>query len=202
MTTATGIRNVTRRNLLLALLFIAGVSWFTFADETPAVCVSMPLLATYEKAGMLQRTPDGIMTLQLVADLHTADCGAPDCYGTNIAIAVKPDAGESRCVIRAALVNTTDYFEEGCGPSERVEEHRRETYMPDEVPADLSNSSLAKLTLRNKDGTRAIVLLPDNFFYFDNVTRGGVLHTRLPNENDNEDACCWGATSSMKEDDL
>ena len=47
-------------------------------------CGHLPLLERYAAAGLVQYAPEGKIVLQLVADLHFADCGAPDCYGTYI----------------------------------------------------------------------------------------------------------------------
>jgi len=180
---------------LIAALLLTVLCSSAIAGDVQKSCHVLPLLARYESAGMLQRAPDGTISLRLTADLHFADCGAPDCYGTNILVTMTPSHDKDGCSIREALVRTQDFVETGCAPSGSAGAPRREIYFPDSGGFDLSDRAQEKLTLRGKDGRHAIVILRENFFYFDDATPGGTLRTELPGD-DAEETCCWGATSS------
>ncbi len=185
-----------RRNLnIIAVFLLALIYSSAIASDAQKRCEVMPLFARYHDAGLLSHKPNGTISLKIVADLHSADCGAPDCYGTNIVITMNPSTEGRGCIVRDVLIQTQDFVNAGCESLGEVDEPRQETFFPEGGRANLSEPTLKKLTFRNKDGTRAIVLLRENFFYFENVTRGGVLRTELPGDDDDE-SCCWGATSS------
>lgn len=164
------------------------------AGDAQQICETPPLLRTYDAAGQLQHLPDGRLALQLVADLHSADCGAPDCYGTNLVIQMKLQKRGKACLIRDVLVSTREFFGPGCEHAASADNFRQEKYTHGRRQRDLANPQLKKLTLRNRDGGRAIVLWPENFFYFPEVKPGGILHARLPADDD--ESCCWGSSSS------
>ena len=166
------------------------------AGEAHQACETPPVLRHYAELGRLQQMPDGRLALQLVADLHAADCGAPDCYGTNLNISMKLQKRGKACVLRDVLVSTSEFFGQGCADAAGADHSRQESYATKGKPVDLADPRLKKLTLHNKSGRRAIVLLPDNFFYFPKVVPGGVLHTHLPSDEDDEKSCCWGSSSA------
>lgn len=183
-----------RLRLIMALFLPL---WCAQADaaEVPQLCDPPLFLSKYAEAGRLRHSADGTLSLDLVADLHAADCGAPDCYGTAITLSMKPEPQGAACVIREMLVATHDFFDPGCENPGGGEHARQEKYVPEGGPINIAQPGLKKLTLRNLDGRRALLLLPDNFLYFEDVVAGGVLHSRLASEND-EAACCWGSSSS------
>lgn len=177
--------------LLLLAIPIAARAGDVQRDE----CASLPLLGRYERAGLLNRSSSGKVVLRLIADLHFADCGAPDCYGTNITLTLELVAGSGGCSARVATINTQDFAEPNCGEFDSHTSPVTETYevMGDQI--DLSSQNLEKLTFRNKSGSKALVILRQNFFYFDDVAPKGILREELPGDDAGK-SCCWGATSS------
>ena len=179
--------------MLCVLLLLGSVRTSDAREADPSICATLPLLDRYEQAGLLSRSGDGELQLHLVADLHSADCGAPDCYGTNVVIRMKPVVSHSQCLLKTAIIKTQDFSEPNCGVPESSPS-TTESYVIPEGGVDLGKAGLEEVTLQNSSGTRALVIKRQNFFYFENVTADGVLHTELPAEN--ESGCCWGATSS------
>ncbi len=180
--------------MLFVLLLLSSVRTSDAKEADPGACATLPLLDRYDQAGLLSRSGDGELQLYLVADLHSADCGAPDCYGTNIVVRIRPIADRSRCFVKTAIIQTQDFVEPNCGFSDPVASSVMESYVVLEADADWGNGNLERVTLQNRSGTRALIIMRRNFFYFENVTAHGVLHMELPAEDEN--GCCWGATSS------
>ncbi|MFZ2268109.1 MAG: hypothetical protein WAV95_11095 [Azonexus sp.] len=165
------------------------------AGDAQALCATPPFLSKYDAAGLLRPLPGGKIALELVADLHSADCGAPDCYGTKLGIVMTMRRQGAACVVGDIRVRSTDFYGKGCENPDRAGHSRLESYVTEGGRIDIANPQRKSLTLRSKNGRRAIVLLADNFFYFTEVKPGGVLHTRLPGDDD-EDSCCWGSSSA------
>ena len=175
--------------LLIALIAAQG------AFAQPPDCASGAFLKRYLKSGLAAFSPDGAMELRLDADLHSADCGAPDCHGTTIRISMKPIRAGS-CQYSSAIVETKDY--NTCGEPVKVDLKKKiEVFLVDKAAFNVLDQKLATIKLMNKSKTRAIVLAPDNFFYFEDVRPKGKLHMQLPGDDDNRQKCCWGASMSQ-----
>lgn len=197
------IKCIIYRYLSLVALFailitsITKLGWAKSAhNQVMSACARPIFLKAYEQAGLVEHKSDDTILLYLDADQHSADCGAPDCYGTKLIINMKSLAVGQKCVIRNVQVRTLDYFGAGCKEAGATKKPHSDRYRQWRGHANLNNPSLNKLTLRSKDRTHAIVLLKNNFFYFDQVAKNGVLHTQLQSEDDADSKCCWGATSS------
>ncbi|MHA7630162.1 hypothetical protein [Corallococcus sp. M7] len=170
---------------LLALLLSVPVG----ADPVPTHCAQAPLFQRYARSGMVESLPGNKVRLTAVADVHSADCGTPDCYFTRVR-AVFHFAEGKDCRVREVEVSTEDG---GCRPKNERAPKRKEAFFP-QGPADVADPALAQLTLRTRKADRALVLLPRNLFYFEDVKPDAPLHTTLPTGEAGEDACCWGAS--------
>lgn len=168
-------------------------------DSARRICDSnnSPVLfIRYLKAGQLKTAGDNHIRLNLTADLHFADCGAPDCYGTELKVDFFLLPAGQGCILESVYVRSQNFFCPGyeVHPSDLTP--RDESYIAVKEDMDLCDPALDRLELRSENGSEAIILGPDNFFYFENITKNGVLRERLQNDDDKDD-CCWGATSSM-----
>jgi len=179
-----------------AALFIALIiPQCVFADSPD--CTSSTFLKRYSKSGLVKFSSAGAMEFQLVADLHFADCGAPDCYGTKVRISMKPNREDS-CQYSDAIVETENY--NNCKDEMSAQDDVREeneVFVVDGAAFNMLDPKLTEIKLMNKSKTRAIVLSSNGFLYFENVTPEGRLHTWLPSDDDNEQECCWGASMAI-----
>jgi hypothetical protein len=155
-------------------------------------CAQIPLLENFfrfEKARMAGK----ILEISLNATQHAQDCGALDSYGTEILLRLELEPTKFQCLVRDAEVVTRDWSWESAHKSGQ----RSEMFRVSAWPIDLTNPSLGKLTIYSRSGDRALVILPDTFFYFEGVRPGGVLHTKLAGDEDDETtSCCWGASQN------
>jgi len=190
-----------RNKSISIVLFIALIVPHCAFAESPD-CASSTFLKRYSKSDLVKFSPAGAIELQLVADLHAADCGAPDCYGTKVRISMKPVRAGS-CQYSDAVVETEDYnnckdevFTKNAGKE-------NEAFFVNGPAVNILEPQLTEIKLMNKSRTRAIVLSSDGFFYFEDVKPKGKLHTWLPSDDDDERKCCWGASMAkghFKED--
>lgn len=139
---------------------------------------------------------DGVIELRFTADLHTADCGAPDCYGTWISIHMEPILAGS-CKYNNAVVETEDFDRCGIEMDDQKPGKVTETFFSSKGSFDLEDPQLIDVRFLSKSKTRAILISLQNLFYYENMKPGGKLNTRLPGDEDNEEECCWGASTSQ-----
>ncbi|NOK19195.1 hypothetical protein [Corallococcus carmarthensis] len=159
------------------------------AAPVPSTCAQAPLFQRYARSGMVESLPGNKVRLSVMADVHGEDCGTPDCYFTQVR-AVFHFAEGKGCRVREVEVSTEDG---GCIPEGSRVPPKREAFFP-KGPADVADPALVQLTLRTRKADRALVLLPRNLFFFEDVKAGAPLHTTLPTGEAGEDACCWAAS--------
>ncbi|MCP3064291.1 hypothetical protein LXT21_36520 [Myxococcus sp. K38C18041901] len=152
-------------------------------------CSKSSLFERFGRGGMVESLPGNDVRLSVMADVHSADCGTPDCYYTRLQAVFRFEAGPG-CQVREVEVFSEDG---GCSQGAAFDPPTQETFFP-EGAADLAAPTLGQLTLRTRRGERALVLVPRNLFYFTDVKAGAPLHTSLPAGEEGEDACCWGAS--------
>ncbi|MBN9686185.1 MULTISPECIES: hypothetical protein [unclassified Corallococcus] len=174
---------------LLALLLSVPGEAPRAAAPVASPCAQAPLFQRYARSGMVESLPGNKVRLTAVADVHSEDCGAPDCYFTRVRAVFHFAEGEG-CQVREVKVSTEDG---GCRPQGERAPKRQEAFFP-KGPADVADPALAQLTLHTRKADRALILLPKNLFYFEDVKPGASLHTTLPTGEAGEDACCWGAS--------
>ncbi|MEM7517244.1 MAG: hypothetical protein AAF368_10010 [Planctomycetota bacterium] len=153
----------------------------------------MPLFERYRDAGVAARADDGAWVLDLTSNLHSADCGAPDGYGTRLTVHVNVEQRPGHCAVESVSIRREPF---GFGASERRASLGPEliTFLLDSHAVDLGDERLDELTLRSTDGGEALILHRYNFLYFDEVEPGGILRHELWTGEDDE-GCCYGGTS-------
>lgn len=174
---------------LLALLLSVPAGGPQAAAPELSRCAQARLFQRYARSGMVESLPGNKVRLTAMADVHSADCGTPDCYFTRVR-AVFHFAEGKGCHVRQVEVSTE---EGGCIPEGERAPPKREAFFP-KGPADVTDPALGQLTLRTRKADRALVLLPKNLFYFTDVKADAPLHTTLPTGDEPDDACCWGAS--------
>lgn len=155
-----------------------------------SACAQVPLFQRYARMGMVDTLPAGQVRLSVVTDAHSADCGTPDCYFTRVKAVFHLVTKGGECRVREVEVSTE---EGGCIPEDQRSPPRHESFFT-RGAANLADPALQKLTLLTRKGDRALVILPNNLFYFEDVKAGAPLHTSLPTGNAGEPDCCWGAS--------
>ncbi|MFP2906248.1 hypothetical protein ACLESD_14510 [Pyxidicoccus sp. 3LFB2] len=184
--------------LAVCVLLCAGV---VGADPKPAqaprpeaavtsACAQLPLFQRYARMGMVETLPGGVVRLSVVTDAHGADCGTPDCYFTSVKAVFHLSTKGGECRVREVEVSTE---EGGCIPEDQRSPPRRESFFT-KGAANLADPKLQQLTLHTRKEDRALVILPDNVFYFEGVKAGAPLHTTLQTGAEGEPECCWGAS--------
>lgn len=158
-------------------------------------CAGSALLRKYQSAGLVTWTSDTTLELRLDADHHSADCGTADCYGTKILLTLSIDPASVGCTLNAAKAVSKPYSRPGCedAPVRPVASY---SLVPTPKRPRLDDPSLERLELRSQSTRHAIVLLAENFFYFEDVVSGGALRTTLDPGLLEDAGCCWGASSA------
>lgn len=176
---------------LSSCLLIAGARSGASSQDP---CEHLPLFSFYDEAGVYGRTEGGSV-LSLTADLHAADCGTPDCYGAKILLTLELRPGAGRCVLDKASATVVDFFGPGCSAFASEARAAAYTYGIEPKGADLASESLSKLVLRDTNLGGALVILPDQFFFFERVEDPAILRAAL-DPGEVESPCCWGASSA------
>jgi hypothetical protein len=144
---------------------------------------------------MVERPSKDEVRLSLVADWHTADDGTPDCYGTRLSVTLGLVREKRACRLGEARVRAQDY--QLCGadypPALPATD---EPFREDGPASDLARTRLRRLTLRSPDRSRALVLTPRGYWWFDGVEPGSELRLRVRTPGDVDAGCCFGATAS------
>jgi hypothetical protein len=177
--------------VLVAIIASASVA----SDGRRDACSELPLLKRYFESGVARRFGAQQVRIRTSADLHTADCGAPDCYGTTLDLMVNLQPLEGRCEIKSARLSVESFAGAGCEHFEVGKNIEVITLASSQPGVDLGQASLDSLTFLERGGRRALLLKPLNLLYFDNVEPVGVLHDQLPVGSEQD--CCWGASSSQ-----
>ena len=164
--------------------------------RTVGDCRALPILARWERSGLTRASSNGV-ALAFKADLHDQDCGAPDCYGTEIDLDLTLTSRDGGCFIDRVQVRTRDYVHCGHGQDEEGRPTSA-AFSVDEAP-DLASGALQRITFRSADGRSALVIRPAGAFWFASVERDGVLH-EAPAPGDGHTAgCCWAAVMSASQ---
>jgi len=158
-------------------------------EEKPAACDALPILTLYRKNGALERRSATKVALHLPIDLHQADCGAPDCFGHDmwLTLTLGDDAG--RCVILTAEATSTPFDTCGGPARDPALVPWRNSFAPEGRP-DLGDPALDRIELRDAARGHALVLLGDNYLFYEKVTREKKLLPRLLDAESRE--CCGG----------
>ena len=161
----------------------------TASEKKPAACDALPIFELYRKNAALERRSAVEVALHLPIDLHQADCGAPDCFGHDMWLTLTLGEDGGHCVILAAEATSTPF--DTCGGPARDPKPAtwRNSFVSEGRP-DLRDPALDRIELRDEALGHALVLLRDDYLFYENVTREKKLLPRLVDAESRE--CCGG----------
>lgn len=152
-------------------------------------CAKVPLLRIYELNGAVQSPQPDQIAIDVQIDLHSADCGAPDCYGHEMQLVLEVADVSGKCVIRSARGTGKPF---GCDTGQ-AQESWIDSFVVTGSP-DLASSKLRRVELRDAKQGHALVLLPDIYYFYENAGPKATLKPEL--EGEDAHGCCYGYTSS------
>ena len=167
----------------------AGPAAVTAVEKKSAACDALPIFELYEKNGALERRSATEVALHLPIDLHEADCGAPDCFGHDMWLTLTLGDVAGHCVILAAEATSTPFDTCGGPASDGALALWRNSFVTEGRP-DLEAPALERIELRDDARGHALVLLANNYLFYEKVTRDKKLLPRLVDAESHE--CCGG----------
>lgn len=153
--------------IVLTVFFVRG---YCYAYQNLNGCFSpFPILSKYKCAGLVEMVNDTHARIKLSATVHFCDCGAPDCFGTNIEINMHISRANGKCFIESAKVMLEDYNK--CEPNIKnvVRNYDADLRTKNGKKIDLYNPGLEKLVFINKKENEAVVIGRDGFIYYDEI---------------------------------
>ena len=184
-----------RFRTMLLLAVVAGCSRETpRARSSPpaatARCGALPILREYERRGLMRRSAPDELRLELPIDLHSADCGAPDGYGHSLTLVLRLRRDPENCSVQSAEADSNPFGSPG-GPTVSP---WHDSFTVTGKP-NLSNASLPLIELRDRNTRHALLLLPNAYYFYEDVPDGGNLKPELEPEGATD--CCYGYSSSQ-----
>jgi len=143
-------------------------------------CSELPFLRVYERAGALKQRDGGAIVLDLPVNVHSADCGAPDCWGHEMELTLRLGAKQGRCEVVAAIGSARPFNE--CGVTMDGPTSPWTNTFSALGAADLAAPNFARLHLHDAARNEALVLLPSEYFFYVHVTATTPLKHELEGE--------------------
>jgi len=157
-------------------------------------CEYLPLLKKYNYAGLIKSAKKTEYKIAVSADLHGADCGTPDSYGTNLKITVKVRERANKCMLDSIVVEYEEFGDSGFAKKAKG----REEFLPTIKDMNLTHLGAGEIVSYNRKKNKALIIDSENILWFDDVEPKGELHRYLAGYDEEENSvCCWGATSSL-----
>jgi hypothetical protein len=161
----------------------------TAVEKKSAACDALTIFELYEKNGAVVRRSAAELALHLPIDLHQADCGAPDCFGHDMWLSLRLGEEAGRCVILEAEASSTPFDSCGGPTQDPKPAPWRNSFVSAGRP-DLADPALDRIELRDEARGHALVLLDDNYLFYEKVTREKNLLPKLVDFESSE--CCGG----------
>lgn len=168
---------------LLLVLTAAGILGFPLygqmkGKEEKADC-SFPFFSLYERQAAARCDGEGNLTLYLRVDLHSPDCGAPDCFGHDMEVKMNVFRREGKPMLAGAISKNTTFTCTGDTAGALVAGiHPVNVFVPLHT-ADLSDPELEEIILHDGTRNQALVLRREGYAFYENG---------LPPENDRSPA--------------
>jgi len=132
-----------------------------------------PFLSAYFCSGHMEFIDDNHIKLNLKADSHFCDCGAPDCFGTNIEVHFYLSTIPGKCILKSVQVKLDDYNH--CVEGEIDEKIELKPYKLSSGEINLYDPNLFKIEFRNDENQKGIILERRNFTYYSKFPPNAVL---------------------------
>ena len=166
-------------------------------------CTSSGFFTAYAREGLVRASSESLLVLDVPVDVHSADCGAPDCYGHSMTLTLELRHIGERCEIVSAKASASPFNNcEGHFP-EPVSHPWTNDFAVKDAP-DLLDDGLERVELRDARRREALLLLPDGYYFYEDVEASSQLRPKLdPVEAEVDSAaidnCCYGYSSSASQ---
>lgn len=188
---------------VLGIAFTA-TGW-TSDIQSPSVegCLRSQYFTAYAQEGLVRAADKSSLVLNVPVDVHSADCGAPDCYGHNMTLTLELRQIGERCEIVSARASATPFNGcEGHFPGS-VSQPWTNDFAVKGAP-DLLDDRLVRVELRDIGRREALLLLRDGYYFYENVEEFSTLRPELDPaelESDPTDVnnCCYGYSSAASQ---
>jgi len=164
-------------------------------DPSPAPaaeCASSRFFALYARGELVRASGPASLVLDVPVNLHSADCGAPDCYGHGMTLTLELRRVGKRCEIVSAKASAVPFNE--CGiPADEMPRPWTNRFVVKGTP-NLADHRLARIELRDSKRHEALLLLPNSYYFYENVKPSSRLRPEL--EPEDAKGCCYGYTNS------
>lgn len=156
---------------LLFALTAAGILGFVLYEqmngkEEKADCASS-FFGLYERQKAAGYDNDGNLTLRLRVDLHSPDCGAPDCFGHDMEITMNVLRREGKCILAGGVSRNTTFTCTGDTAGALVAGiHPVNVFLPLHT-SDLSDPELNEIVLYDSARNQALVLRRDGYAFYE-----------------------------------
>ena len=152
-------------------------------------CHKLPFFRIYEIEQAVERA-GAHLVVHADIDLHALDCMAPDSYGHRMQITLALRSRDGRCEIEGATAIAEAYG--------RSDKHAPGAAWTNDFVVvgdpDLSSRGLERIELRDSAREEAFLLLPTEYYFFEDVPTGTALKPKLRGEDDL--GCCYGYTNA------
>ncbi len=171
-------------------------------DSTPsseAGCASSEYFIAYAREGLVRASSESSFVLDVPVDVHSADCGAPDCYGHSMTLMLELRHVGERCEIVSAKASATPFNSCDRFPGQ-VSHPWTNDFAVKDAP-DILDDHLMRVELRDVQRREALLLLPDGYYFYENVDESSKLRPELDPVKDfaDVDNCCYGYSSSASQ---
>jgi len=163
-------------------------------------CKKSGYFTAYARGGLLLSSDESSLVLDVPVDVHSQDCGAPDCYGHSMTLTLKLHQVGERCEIVSATASASPFNQcEGHFP-EPVARPWNNEFAVKGAP-DLLDDDLARIELLDAKRREALLLLRDGYYFYEAVDASSKLRPELDPADDDLDPsdpnnCCFGYSSS------
>jgi len=191
-----------RSRFVLGALLWSAVAAAAAENPSPSVaeCKKARYFSAYAREGSVLASDDSSLVLDVPVDVHSQDCGAPDCYGHSMTLTLKLRQIGERCEIVSATASASPFNVcEGYFP-EPVALPWNNDFAVKGAP-DLLDDDLERIELLDAKRREALLLLRDGYYFYEDVDASSKLHPDLDPVDDELDPsdpkyCCYGYSSS------
>lgn len=159
-------------------------------------CSQLPFFAHYSEHGRVLRQTAAEIVVRLDINLHALDCSAPDGYGHETTLTLRIEPHGAACVVRTATATSTpwgDAPEPSAPVGPTSNRPWNNTFVVVGQP-DLAAPALTRVQLYDADRRHAIILLPNQYWFFEYVDPDSKLVEALEPDSDICAACVYGYT--------
>ena len=188
------------------VLGIASMSavWASESQAPPvAGCTKSGYFTTYAREGLVLASYESTLVLDVPVDVHSRDCGAPDCYGHSMTLTLKLRQVGEQCEIVSATASASPFNQCNSRYPEPVRQPWTNDFAVKGTP-DLLDDRLERIELLDAKRREALLLLRDGYYFYEDVDASSKLRAELDPVDEeldpaDPDSCCYGYSSSASQ---